>query len=41
MLTIDEKTLNEMERQHPGIRETILRIEEATMPAGMRCLAAP
>jgi hypothetical protein len=37
MLTTDEKTLDQMEEQHPGIRETILRIEEATMPACVRC----
>ena len=37
MLTIDEKTLNQMEAQHPGIRETIVYFEEATVPACTRC----
>ncbi len=37
MLTTDEKTLNQMEKQHPGIRETIRFFEEATVPACSRC----
>ncbi len=37
MLKIDKDRLNQMEREHPGIAETILRFEEATLPACSRC----
>lgn len=37
MLKIDKKTLNHMERQHPGIGKTILYFEEAKLPVCSRC----
>ncbi len=37
MLKIDKETLNDMEKEHPGIGETILRFDEATLPVCFRC----
>lgn len=37
MLTVNNETLRRMEEQHPGIGETILYFEEATVPACTRC----
>jgi len=37
MLTVDKKTLSQMERQRPGIKETILRFENAELPACPSC----
>lgn len=37
MLKIDEATLGEMERQHPGIRQAIMRFESADLPPCPRC----
>jgi hypothetical protein len=40
MLKIDPATLDEMERQHPGIRATIRRFEKRPLPACPRCGSA-
>lgn len=40
MLKIDAETLDDMERQHPGIRETIRWFEGQTLPACTRCGSA-
>jgi hypothetical protein len=37
MLKIDEETLDRMEELYPGIRETILRFENATLQACSHC----
>jgi hypothetical protein len=37
MLKIDKETFDHMEKGHPGIGETILRFEEATLPVCSRC----
>ena len=37
MLKIDKETLERMEKEYPGIRETILGFEEATLPVCSRC----
>lgn len=37
MLKIDKEALDQMEEQHPGIGETILRFEEAALPVCPRC----
>jgi len=36
-LTVNDETLARMEEQHPGIRKTILRFEEAALPACALC----
>jgi hypothetical protein len=37
MLKVKDKTLDEMEAQHPGIRKTILWFENAVLPACPHC----
>ena len=37
MLKADRKTLDQMERQYPGIVETILAFEQANLPACPHC----
>ncbi len=37
MLKINKQTLDHIERQYPGNRETILYFEEAKLPACLRC----
>lgn len=37
MLKVEEKALQVMEAQHPGIREQIHRFEQAVLPACPRC----
>jgi len=37
MLKIDKQTLDHIEIQYRGIRETILQFEEAKLPACRRC----
>lgn len=37
MLKVDQKTLDEMERQHRGIVETILSFENAALPVCSHC----
>lgn len=36
-MEIDSDTLDELESRYPGIREQILRYEEATLPVCPRC----
>jgi hypothetical protein len=40
MLKVDEKTLDYMEKQHPGIRQTIRFFDEAVLPGCSRCGSA-
>jgi len=40
MLKIDNGTMGRMEAQHPGIRESIRRREEETLPVCPRCGSA-
>lgn len=40
MLKVDQKTLDHMEKQYPGIRETIRLREEAVLPVCSRCGSA-
>ena len=37
MLKVDDTTLEEMESQHPGIRQTIMRFEYAALPPCPNC----
>jgi len=37
MLTIDKKTFRQLEKQYPGIGETIRGFETATLPNCSRC----
>jgi len=37
MIKVDEKTLDQMENQHPGIKETILYFENAKLPSCPHC----
>jgi len=37
MLKINEKTLDHLEKQYPGIRKSILDREKATLPVCSRC----
>ena len=37
MLKIDEHTLHELDATYPGIRESILRFEGASLPTCPRC----
>ena len=37
MLKIDKQALARIEQLHPGVRETILRFEEAILPVCSRC----
>jgi len=37
MLKINKETLDHIEKQYPGIGETILYFEKATLPACSRC----
>ena len=37
MLKVNQKTLDEMERQHEGILKTIMRFENAELPACPQC----
>lgn len=37
MLKVDEQTLEHMEEGYPGIRETILRFDEAVLPTCSHC----
>jgi len=39
-LRIDQETLDRMETQHPGIRESIRRFGEETLPVCSRCGSA-
>ena len=37
MLKVDQNTLDEMERQHPGLVKTIMRFENDELPACPYC----
>jgi hypothetical protein len=37
MILIDEKTIEEMEQQHPGLKEQIYRFENAQLPECAHC----
>ena len=37
MLTVDNATLNRLDKRYPGIRKTILAFEKAALPACARC----
>jgi len=37
MLKIDKKELDQMEKQYPGIRKTILCFDKAVLPVCSRC----
>lgn len=37
MLKVDQNTLDEMERQHPGLVKTIMQFENAELPACSLC----
>lgn len=37
MLKVDQNTLDEMERQHPGLLKTIMFYENAELPACPHC----
>ena len=40
MLKIDEKTIVHVERQYPGFKEILLRLENAILPACSHCGSA-
>ena len=40
MLKVDENTLTEMERQHPGLVKTIMQFENTELPACPHCESA-